>query len=97
MQRTIVVLWLKFVLLTSYIGSSVAGLNVMKNILGNQARTFEERYKEHIKAPLPIFEHQNITGHTTSVENFRIIAREGQNIARAIKETIYISQQPYPK
>ena len=55
------------------------------------ARTFEERYKEHLNAPSPIFEHQNITGHTTSVENFKIIGREGQNIrARAIKEAIYI-------
>ena len=25
------------------------------------ARIFEERYKEHIKAPIPIFEHHNIT------------------------------------
>ena len=58
--------------------------------IGESARTFEETYKEHLKAPSPIFEHQNITGHTTTVENFKIIGREGQNIARAIKEAIYI-------
>ena len=57
---------------------------------GESARTFEERYKEHLKEPSPIFEHQNITGHTTIVENFKIISREGQNMARAIKEAIYI-------
>ena len=54
------------------------------------ARTFEERYKEHLKTPSPIFEHENITGHKTTLENFKIIAREGQNMARANKEAIYI-------
>ena len=58
--------------------------------IGESARTFEERYKEHIKAPSPIFEHENITGHKTTLENFKIIAREGQNMTRAIKEAIYI-------
>ena len=32
-----------------------------------------------------IFVHENITGHKTILENFKIIAREGQNMARAIK------------
>ena len=54
------------------------------------ARTFEERYKEHLKAPSPIFEHNNTTGHTTSVENFKIIGREGHGMARTIKDAIYI-------
>ena len=58
--------------------------------IGGQSRTFGEGYKEHLKTPSPIFEHQNNTGHTTSVENFKIIGREGQNMARAIKEVIYI-------
>ena len=66
--------------------------------IAKSARTFEGRYKEHLQPPSPIFEHQNITGHITSVENFKITAREGQNMARAIKEAIYIkSQQPYPE
>ena len=43
--------------------------------IGESARTFEERYKEHLKTPSPIFEHNNATGHTTSVENFKIIGR----------------------
>ena len=29
-------------------------------------------------------------GHTTTVDNFKIIDKEGQNMARAIKEVIYI-------
>ena len=58
--------------------------------IGGSSRTFGERYKEHLKAPSPIFEHQNNTSHTISMENFKIIGREGHNMARAIKEAIYI-------
>ena len=58
--------------------------------IGESARTFEERYKKHLKARSPIFEHQNSTDHITTVMSFRIIARDGQNMARAIKEAIYI-------
>ena len=58
--------------------------------IGESYRTFEEQYKEHLKAPSPIFEHQNIAGYTTTVENIKIISREDQNMARAIKEAIYI-------
>ena len=54
------------------------------------ARTFKEQYKEHLKAPSPIFEHQNTTGYTTTVDNFKIIGREGLNMAGAIKEAVYI-------
>ena len=64
---------------------------------GESARTFEERYKEHLKAPSPIFEHNNTTGHTTSVENFKIIRREGHGVARSIKKAIYIrANNPTP-
>ena len=59
--------------------------------IGESARTFAERYKEQLKAPSPIFEHNNVTGHTTPVENFKIIGREGHGMARTIKEAIYIS------
>ena len=44
----------------------------------------------HLKSPSPIFHHHNTTGHMTTVDNFRIIGREGQNMARDIKEAIYI-------
>ena len=63
--------------------------------IGESSRTFGERNKEHLKAPSPIFEHQNNTGHTTSVENFTIIGREGHNMARAIKEAMYIRVNNY--
>ena len=58
--------------------------------IGQSSRTFEERFKEHLKAPSPIYEHDNTTGHKTSVENFKIIGREGHGISRTIQEAIYI-------
>ena len=32
----------------------------------------------------------NITGHTTTIENFSIVRREDQNLIRTIKEPLYI-------
>ena len=54
------------------------------------SRTFGERYKEHLKAPSAIHHHSTLTGHTTNHNNFQIIGREGHNLARNIKESIYI-------
>ena len=53
-------------------------------------RTFAESFREHMGAPSPIHDHQNITGHELSLDNFSIVGREDQNIARAIKEAILI-------
>ena len=58
--------------------------------IGKTSRTFCERYKEHLKAPSAIHHHSIQTGHTTNQNNFQIIGREGQNLARNIKESIYI-------
>ena len=58
--------------------------------IGESSRTFGERFKEHLKAPAPIHDHQNITGHDTTIENFNIVGREDQNLIRTIKEAIYI-------
>ena len=58
--------------------------------IGESSRTFGERFKEHQKAPTPIFDHFNTTGHSISVENFNIVGREDQNLKRAIKEALYI-------
>ena len=58
--------------------------------IGESARTFGERYKEHQKSPSPIHDHFTISGHTVSVEDFSILAREDQNLLRTIKEAIYI-------
>ena len=53
--------------------------------IGESARTFGERYKEHQKSPSPIHDHFTISGHTVSVEDFIILAREDQNLLRTIK------------
>ena len=58
--------------------------------IGETSRTFGERYKEHLKAPSAIHHHSIQTCHTTNQNNFQIIGREGQNLARNIKESIYI-------
>ena len=49
-------------------------------------RTFAERFREHTQAPSPIHDHHNTTGNEMSVNNFSILGREDQSIARAIKE-----------
>ena len=58
--------------------------------IGETSRTFGERYKEHLKAPSAIHHQSTQTGHPTSHNNFQIIGREGHNLARNIKESIYI-------
>ena len=54
------------------------------------SRTFGERYKEHLKAPSVIHHHSIKTDHPTNQNNFQIVGREGHNLARNIKESIYI-------
>ena len=58
--------------------------------IGEPGRTFAERLREHMKAPSPIHDHHNITGHEMSPDYFSIVGREDQNIARTIKEAILI-------
>ena len=57
--------------------------------IGESARTFGERYEEHLKAPSPTFGHQNSSGHEISMENFQIIGREENIMAKTIKEAMY--------
>ena len=58
--------------------------------IGESLRTFGERFKEHLKAPSPIFDHYKTTGRQVSIENFSIVGREEQNLMRAIREALYI-------
>ena len=58
--------------------------------IGETARTLGERLKEHLKAPSPIYDHSNITGHTTNINNFSIVGREEQNLSRLIKGSMFI-------
>ena len=58
--------------------------------IGESAITFGERFKEHLKAPSPIYDHFNTTGHNITIDNFSIVGRGDQNLSRAIKEALYI-------
>ena len=58
--------------------------------IGESARNFAERFKEHQKAPSPIFDHCNTSGHNININNFTIVGREDQNLTRAIKEALFI-------
>ena len=58
--------------------------------IGETSRTVGERYEEDLKLPSAIHHHSNQTGHPTNQSNFQIIGREGHNLARNIKESIYI-------
>ena len=73
----------------SYIDTNVTGWNVMRNTL-ESSRTFGERFKEHLKAPSPIYDHFNITGHNIFLENVSIVGREDQNLSRWTKEALFI-------
>ena len=57
---------------------------------GESGRTFAERFREHMRAPSPIHDHFNITGHEISLDNFSIVGREDQSMARTIRETMLI-------
>ena len=65
-------------------------INCTEEYIGESGRTFGDRYKEHHKAPSPIYLHTYSTGHPFSPECFSIVDREAQGMARNIKEAMYI-------
>ena len=58
--------------------------------IGETARPFGDRYKEHLKAPSPIHDHSNTSGHSITLNSFSIVGREEQNLSRLIKESMFI-------
>ena len=46
-------------------------------------RTFAERFREHKRAPSPIHDYFNITGHDVSLENFSIVGRKTKALPEA--------------
>ena len=62
----------------------------MDEYIGETSRSLGERHKEHLKGPSPIHAHIQCTGHDTSSDYFNIIGREDRDLARTIKEAIYI-------
>ena len=58
--------------------------------IGETSRTLGERYKEHLREPSSIQVNSLTTGHQLSQDNFSIIGREGWDITRLIKESVFI-------
>ena len=58
--------------------------------IGESATNFKERLKEHLKAPSPIYDHHNTSGHDVTIDNFTILRGEDQNLLRTIKEALFI-------
>ena len=46
--------------------------------IGESSRTIGKRFREQQKAPSPICDHYNTTGHKISLINFSIVGREDQ-------------------
>ena len=58
--------------------------------IGETGRTFENRYKEHLRAPFPIHNHTTAMGHLIKLDNFSIVDRESQGVTRTIKDATFI-------
>ena len=58
--------------------------------IGESSRTFGERFRKHLKAPSPIYDDSNITGHNITINKFSIVGKEDQNLMRTIKKALYI-------
>ena len=58
--------------------------------IGNQQGLLLKGFKEHQKAPSPIYDHSIRSGHEVNIDNFSIVGREDQNLIRTIKEALYI-------
>ena len=56
----------------------------------SKSKIYGERFREHLKPPSPIYDHSNISGHSVTINNFKIIGREDLNQIRTIKEALYI-------
>ena len=54
--------------------------------IGEAGRTFGERFREHMRAPSPIIDHQNTTGHEVSLDNFSIVGTEDNSFAETSKK-----------
>ena len=65
--------------------------------IGESSRVFRERFKEHQKAPSPIFYHTNTTGHNINIENFSIVGGRPEPQKSNKRSTHYKGQQYIPE
>ena len=56
--------------------------------IGESGRAFAERFRKHMKAPSPIHDHYNHTGHEVSMDKLSTVGREDQSMTRTIRETM---------
>ena len=68
-----------------------AHINCLEEYIGESGRTFDDRLKEHLRAPSPIHHHINSTGHPVNPDCFTIVDKQSQEVSRNIKEAMYIS------
>ena len=66
------------------------GITCREEYIGETSRSLEDRCKEHLKGQSSIYVHIQHTGHNATADNFNIIVREDRDLARTIKEAIYI-------
>ena len=68
--------------------SEYGRVDCKEEYIGGSGRTFAERFREHMRAPALIHYHFNITGQEVSLDNFSIVGREDQSIAKVIREAM---------
>ena len=87
LQRTKILLPTK---MESYRDTNAVKMGLRKNTLENLLELLENSPRNIKKAPSPIFDHCNISGHNININKFTIVGREDQNLTTAIKETLFI-------
>ena len=62
-------------------------LDCDEEYIGESSRVFGEKFKEHQKAPSPIFDHTNTSGHNINIENLSIVGRGGPEPQKSNKRS----------
>ena len=65
-------------------------LNCPEAYIGETGRALGDRVSEHLKAPSPIYTHNNHTGHPFDPNCFNIIHKRTLGFSRTIKEAMFI-------
>ena len=63
--------------------------------IGETSMNYGDSYREHLRAPSPIYNHVNTTGYTIKLDNFSTVDRESQGIIRTIKEAMCVHQSQW--
>ena len=56
-----------------------------KECIRESGRTFGDRLREYLRAPSPIYQHNQSTGHSINVDCVSIVGREVHIVTRTIK------------